>query len=102
MPPTEEGVVAIVTPALADIDLGLIRRRARGPRPPACCTGSPPVNNTIGIVLVAALAANIELPPPVAAITATLRSASSAASAGNLACWLSAKRYSITTLRPST
>jgi hypothetical protein len=39
--------------------------------------------NTIGIVVVAALAAKIELPPPVAAITATLRATKSAASAGN-------------------
>ena len=36
-------------------------------------TGSPPIVKTIGIVVVAALAAKIELPPPVAAITATLR-----------------------------
>jgi hypothetical protein len=67
-----------------------------------CWTGSPAVVNTTGIVVVAALAANTEAPPPVAAITATLRPTRSAASAGNLSGWPSAKRYSIATLRPST
>jgi hypothetical protein len=64
-------------------------------------TGSPPNVKTIGIVVVAALAAKIELPPPVAAITATLRAIRSAASAGNRSCWFSAKRYSTATLRLS-
>src|SRR5262249_54253142 len=67
-----------------------------------CWTGSPAVVNTTGIVVVAALAANTEAPPPVAAIAATFRSTRSAASAGNRSGEPSAKRYSIATLRPST
>jgi hypothetical protein len=58
--------------------------------------------STIGMVLVAATAANIEAPPPVATITLTLRLTRSAASAGNRSSRFSAKRYSIATLRPST
>src|SRR5215831_13130945 len=46
-------------------------------------TGSPPVVNTMGIVAVAALADSAELSPPTAAITATRRRTSSAASAGS-------------------
>ena len=59
-----------------------------------CWTGSPAVVNTTGIVVVAALVANTEAPPPVAAITATLRPTRSAASAGNRSGCPSKKRYS--------
>src|SRR5207248_3976952 len=50
---------------------------------------------------VAAMAAKTAAPPPVAAITLTLRPTRSAASAGNRSCRFSAKRYSIAALRPS-
>src|SRR4029077_7153559 len=63
-------------------------------------TGSPPVRNTIGIVVVAPLAATGEAVTPVATITATFRRARSAASPGSLSYWLAAQRYSIATLRP--
>ena len=53
-------------------------------------TGSPPLVNTIGMIVVDALAAKMALPPPVAAITTTLRSTSSVASAGKRSCWFSA------------
>jgi hypothetical protein len=46
-------------------------------------TGSSPTSKTIGIVVVAALAANAELLPSTAAITATRRRTNSAASAGS-------------------
>src|SRR5262245_17632230 len=46
-------------------------------------TGSSAARKTMGIVVVVALAANAAGGPPVAAITATLRPISSAASAGN-------------------
>jgi hypothetical protein len=54
------------------------------------------------MLVVAAMAANTEVPPPVAAITATLRPTRSAARTGNRSCWFSPKRYSIVTLRLST
>ena len=47
------------------------------------CTGSAPVSNTIGIDVVADLAANATVGLPQAAITATGRRTSSAASAGS-------------------
>jgi hypothetical protein len=46
-------------------------------------TGSSPTLKTIGIVVVADLAANDEPPPPTAAITATRRRTKSVASAGS-------------------
>jgi hypothetical protein len=52
-------------------------------------TGSVPAVNTIGIVVVAALAASAEAVPPVAAITAILRRTSSAASTGSRLAWFS-------------
>src|SRR5262245_17477061 len=64
-------------------------------------TGSLPAVKTIGMVVVAALAASAEAVPPVAAITATLRRTSSAASTGSRLAWFSAHRYSIATLWPS-
>src|SRR5262252_2355484 len=45
-------------------------------------TGSPPIPNTIGIVVVAAFAASPEGSPPAATMTATCRPTRSAASAG--------------------
>jgi hypothetical protein len=45
-------------------------------------TGSPPIANTMGIVVVAAFAAKAAGVPLIAAITATFRFTSSAASAG--------------------
>jgi hypothetical protein len=55
-------------------------------------TGSLPVVNTIGMVVVAALAERTESLPPTAAITATGICTSSAASAGRLAMSPSAER----------
>src|SRR5262249_19261587 len=55
-------------------------------------TGSSPTLNTMGMVVVAALATNAEEGPPVAAIMATGRRTSSAASAGNRSDWPSAQR----------
>src|SRR5215468_960647 len=63
-------------------------------------TGSSPPTKTIGIVVVAALAANAEV--PTVAITATRRRTRSAASAGSRSVRLSAQRYSIATFSPST
>jgi hypothetical protein len=62
-------------------------------------TGSPPTLNTIGIVAVAAFAA-AAAGPPSAAITATRRCTSSAASDGTSP-YCSVDRSSIATLRPS-
>src|SRR5215813_2458612 len=63
-------------------------------------TGSSPPTKTIGIVVVAALTANAEV--PTVAMTATRRRTSSAASAGSRSVRLSAQRYSIATFSPST
>jgi len=57
---------------------------------------------TMGIVMVAALAAKAEGVPPVAAMTATCRRTNSAASAGSRSYWTSAQRYSIARFSPST
>ena len=57
---------------------------------------------TIGIVVVAALAASAEGMPPVVTITATWRRTRSAASAGSRSYRPSAQRYSIATFWPST
>src|SRR5947209_3205005 len=62
-------------------------------------TGSSPPRKTIGIVVVAALAASAEV-VPVVAITATERCTKSDASAGRRSNLPSAHLYSITTLRP--
>jgi hypothetical protein len=62
---------------------------------------SAPVSKTIGMVLVAALAASAA-GVEVAAITVTCRCTSSFASVGSRSVWPSAQRYSIVTLRPST
>ena len=64
--------------------------------------GSIPFWKTIGIVAVAAFAARAARVLPGVAITATWRRTRSAASAGNRSYWLSAQRYSIAMLRPST
>ena len=61
--------------------------------------GSSPPTKTIGIVVVAALAANAEV--PTVAITATRRRTRSATSAGSRSVRLSAQRYSIATFSPS-
>ena len=54
--------------------------------------GSPPITNTIGIEVVAALAARAELEPPAATSTATGSRASSAARAGSRSSSPSAQR----------
>src|SRR5262245_22136359 len=63
-------------------------------------TGSSARMKTMGIVVVAALAANA--PFESVAITATCRRTSSVASAGSRSIWFSAQRYSIATFSPST
>src|SRR5207249_7043082 len=65
-------------------------------------TGSVPIKNTIGIVLVAAWAARGETVAPLATITATCLPTSSAANAGSRSYCASALRYSIVTFCPST
>ena len=65
-------------------------------------TGSPPISKTIGIEVVAALAASAAGAPPGATMTSTRRLTSSAASAVRRLCWPSAQRNSISTFRPST
>src|SRR5947209_671479 len=69
-------------------------------RPPAI--GSAPVSKTIGMEEVAAFAARAAARLPGAAITATFRATSSAASDGRRALWLSAHLYSMRRLRPSS
>jgi superfamily I DNA/RNA helicase len=64
-------------------------------------TGSTPIANTIGMVVVADFAARAAAEPP-AVIMATWRRTRSAASAGNRSIWPSANRNSSATLRPST
>ena len=64
------------------------------------CTGSKPVSNTIGIVLVATLAATASA--LFAAITVTWRRTRSAANAGSRSYWPSAQRYWAGCLTPST
>ena len=63
-------------------------------------TGSPPVENTTGTVVVAALAANAGGTPAVN-IAATERLTSSAANNGNRSNRSSAHRYRIVTFSPS-
>ena len=65
-------------------------------------TGSSATAKTMGIVVVAALAAKAEGVPPVTAMTATCRRTNWAASAGSRLYWPSAQRYSIATFSPST
>ena len=65
-------------------------------------TGSWPLANTTGMLVVAALAARADAAPPVAKITATRRETRSAANSGNLSSWLFAQRNSMATLWPST
>jgi hypothetical protein len=60
-------------------------------------TGSAPVTNTTGMVVVAFLAAKFDGGPPGAAITRTLRRTSSAASSGKRSMLPSAQRYSMAT-----
>src|SRR5262249_44046651 len=62
--------------------------------------GSSPTPNTIGIVVVAALAAS-EGTLPAVAITATCRRTRSAISAGRRSCWPSSQWYSRVTFWPS-
>ena len=64
-------------------------------------TGSPRLK-MIGIVMVAALAANAIGAPPTAKITLTCRRTRSATKSGARLYWLSAQRYSIATFSPST
>ena len=59
--------------------------------------GSLATMKTMGVVVVAALAASAEGGPPVAAMTATLRETRSAARAGNRSYRPSAQRYSMMT-----
>src|SRR6516162_6869258 len=73
-------------------------RLATSPR----LTGSSGIAKTIGIVVVAALAAIAGAVPPFAKMTVTRLRTRSAASAGNRASWFSAHPYSIPTLSPST
>src|SRR5262245_54802309 len=61
-------------------------------------TGSAPVMNTTGMVVVAFLAAKLDGGPPAAAITRTLPRTSSAASSGTRSMLPSAQRYSMATL----
>ena len=63
-------------------------------------TGSSPTTKTMGIVVVAAFAANTEGNPAVA-ITATGRCTNSLASVGSRSSWLSAQRYSMAEFSPS-
>src|SRR5262245_49335506 len=63
-------------------------------------TGSSPTMKTMGIVAVAALAANAVAGPPFVSITATRRRTSSAPSAGSRSNCPSAQRYSIDTFSP--
>src|SRR5215471_12736874 len=67
-----------------------------------CKTGSSPVAKTMGMVVVAALAAKAATVPPAATIMVTWRRTNSAASAGSLSSSFSAQRYSIVTFTPST
>ena len=64
-------------------------------------TGSSPTTNTIGMDVVATLAA-FAAGGPEATMTSTARRTNSVACAGRRSYWPSAKRYSITTLLPST
>lgn len=64
-------------------------------------TGSPPITNTIGISVVAALAAMAVGVPPVATMTLTERRTNSVASSGNRSNLPSAQRKSIVAFRPS-
>src|SRR5262249_18203048 len=66
------------------------------------CTGSVAVVKTMGIVVLAALAASAAGVLPGVAITATCRRTRSDANAGNRSFWFSAQRYSIATFSPST
>jgi hypothetical protein len=65
-------------------------------------TGSAPVLNTTGMVVVAFLAAKLDGGPPTAAMTLTLRRTKSAASSGRRSTLPSAQRYSIATFWPTT
>src|SRR5262245_8769915 len=65
-------------------------------------TGSSPTPKTIGIVVVAALAASAAALPAGVAITATRRRARSAISAGRRSNWPSSHWYSTVTFWPST
>jgi hypothetical protein len=65
-------------------------------------TGSSGTVKTMGIVAVAALAANAGAVPPLVTITATGRRTNSAASDDSRSNWFSAQRYSITAFSPST
>jgi hypothetical protein len=65
-------------------------------------TGSEPVVNTIGMVVVAAFAARAADVPATAAMTATRRLTRSAANSGSWALSFCAHRYSIVRFLPST
>ena len=65
-------------------------------------TGSSGTVNTIGMVVVAALAARAGAVPPCARMTVTCLRTRSAASPGSRSSWFSAQRYSIATFSPST
>src|SRR5215471_6396998 len=62
--------------------------------------GSPPIANTMGVVVVAAFAASAAGVPLIAAVTATLRRTRSADRAGKRWKSPSAQRYSMAMLRP--
>jgi hypothetical protein len=65
-------------------------------------TGSAPITNTIGMVVVAAFAASAAATPPGVTITATRRLIRSLANSGSRRVSLCPQRYSIAMLRPST
>jgi hypothetical protein len=65
-------------------------------------TGSSPTPNTIGIVVVAALAALAATVPPGVAIKATRRRTRSAVSVGSWSYWPLNQWYSTATFWPST
>src|SRR5262249_12089138 len=64
------------------------------------CAGSAAAVNTIGMLVVAALAARVDTSPDVT-ITATRSWTRSAANAGSRSAWFPAQRYSIAKFRPS-
>src|SRR5262249_57523005 len=65
-------------------------------------TGSTPIMNTSGVVVLAALAARAAATLPGVAMTVTGRLTRSAANSGSRPFSPCAQRYSIATLRPST
>ena len=75
--------------------------RARLSTRPASTGSSPTPTITMGIVLVAFLAARIIRVPPATTMISTLRRTSSAASSGSRSSFPSANRYSMAMFCPS-